>query len=774
MPKKKRKKSLKNKIIKYISLLIGFGFLLLVLFFYSIKSGLFGKLPNEEFLTNIKNSQATEIVDENGENIGFLYRNFRSNVEFTDFPDHLVDALVATEDIRFFEHSGIDYRSLLRVLVKTIILQDRSGGGGSTLSQQLVKNLFPREYSNKFEILVIKIKEAIIAQELEQIYSKEDLLTLYLNTVSFPDNTFGIEAASRTFFNKPVNKLDLSESAILVGSLKATYTFNPRIFPENSIDRRNIVLSQMKKYDKISEETYLKAVKEDIELDYRPMKADKGIAPYFREQVRKNLISWAEKYEKETGESLDIYGDGLTIHTTLNKRMQLYAETAMKTHMQNLQKAFEENWGNLAPWKKKEVYQKHIQRTHHYKALKSQGKAEQEIQQILREKKKMQVFNWSGAEVQTMSVIDSIQHALKTLQAGFLAMEPKTGAVKTWIGGIDFEYFKYDHVSQSRRQLGSTFKPFVYLNALENGVKPCEYFPASAVAYENLEGWKPTNSDDEDYTYVNVNMQEALRKSMNTVSVKILEETGIPSLLEFAENVGIESKLPEVPSLALGTAELTMLELAKAYSSFLNDGKSSEPFFIQKITNSSGTVLAEFEPEKQNEKAFSTLNQEMILKMMQEVVNSGTASRLRWRYKLNNDIAGKTGTTQNNRDGWFVGLLPNLVVLSWAGTDIGSIGFRSTSIGQGANSALPIFGLWMQKVNADASLNHYSKSKYPSISEEAKGLMDCPPIKEDGFLKKLFTNPDKEKSKNFEEEGKQNQGLFKRIKKLFKKDESSD
>lgn len=770
MPKKKRKTILKNIIIKYLSLLIGAGLLLSVLFFYSIKAGLFGALPTDELLKNIKNAQATEIVDENGENLGYLYRNFRSNVEYEDFPDHLVDALVATEDVRFYEHSGIDYRSLIRVLIKTVILQDRSGGGGSTISIQLVKNLFPREYSNKFEILVIKIKEAIIAQRLEQIYSKEDLLTLYLNTVSFPDNTFGIDAASRTFFNKPVNKLALDESAILVGSLKATYTYNPRIFPENSIERRNVVLSQMEKYDKITEEIYDELVEKDIQLDYRPMKVDAGIAPYFREQVRKKLVVWAEEHEKRTGKSVDVYGDGLKIHTTLNKNMQLYAESAMKTHIQNLQKAFEQNWGNLAPWKKKEVYQRYIQRTHHYKALKTQGKTEQEIQKILGEDKKMQVFDWSGSDVQTMSVIDSIQNSLKTLQAGFLAMEPKTGAVKTWIGGIDFEYFKYDHVSQSRRQVGSTFKPFVYLNALENGVKPCDYFPASAVAYENLEGWKPTNSDGEDYTYINVNMQEALRKSMNTVSVKILEETGIPALINFAESLAIKSKLPEVPSLALGTAELSMLELATAYSSLLNDGKASEPYFIQKITDASGNVLAEFKSEKEYDKAFSNLNQEMILEMMQEVVNSGTASRLRWRYNLKNDIAGKTGTTQNNRDGWFVGLLPNLVTVSWAGTDNGSIGFRNTSIGQGANSALPIFGLWMQKVNSDPSLNPYSRTEFTALSEKAKRLMDCPPIKEDGFFKKLFTNPDKEKTKEFEEEEKQKKGLFKRIKKLFNKD----
>ena len=771
MPKKKKKKTFKKRLIRFLSLIIGCGVVLLILFFYSIKAGFFGKLPGDELLININNAQATEILDENDENIGFLYRSYRSNIAHEELPQHLIDALVATEDIRFYEHSGIDYRSLFRVIVKTVILQDRSAGGGSTLSQQLVKNLFPRDYSYRFEIIPIKIKEAIIAKRLENIYSKEEILTIYLNTVSFPDNTFGIEAASQTFFNKPVNKLTVEESAVLVGSLKATYTYNPRIFPDNSITRRNVVLSQMLKYDKISAKTYQEAVEKEVALDYRPVKADEGTAPYFREQVRRELMRWAEEYERETGKSIDIYGDGLKIQTTLNKRMQLYAESAMKIHMQNLQKAFEQNWGDLAPWKKKVVYAQYIKRSHHYKALKTQGKTEEEIIRILNEKREMQLFDWSGSEVKTMSVIDSIQHSLKTLQSGFVAMDPETGAVKTWIGGIDFEYFKYDHVSQSKRQVGSTFKPLVYLAALENGVKPCDYFSAKAVSYDNLEGWKPTNSDREDYSHINVSMQEALRKSMNTVSVKILEETGIPQVIKLAEKVGIESALPKVASLALGTAELSILELATAYSSFLNEGKASSPYFIKKITDASGEVLAEFEPEKKLTSAFSKLNQEMILKMMQEVVNTGTASRLRWRYKLKNDLAGKTGTTQNNRDGWFVGLLPNLVTVSWTGSDNGSIGFRSTSIGQGANSALPIFGLWMQKLNADPIFKEYSRSQFQPLSERATQLMDCPPVKEDGFIKKLFTNPDKEKSRDFDEDGKQEKGLFKRIKKLFKKDD---
>ena len=766
MPKKS-KLNLKQRLLKSL-LLISLLFLgFIAIFLLSIKFGVFGKLPNKEQLKSIQNPQATEILADDGASLGFLYNSFRSDVEFNQLPQHLIDALVATEDVRFYQHSGVDYRSLLRVIIKTILMQDRSAGGGSTLTQQLVKNLFPRDYHNYLQLLVIKIKEAMIAQRLESIYSKNEIILLYLNTVSFSDNTFGIGAATQTFFNKETKNLNLSESAILVGSLKATYTYNPRIFPENSLTRRNLVLAQMLKYEMFELPVYEEAVAQPIKLDYSPMKSDVGIAAYFREQVRKQLSQWAEDYAEKTGKAIDIYSDGLKIHTTLNQNMQQYAESAMKTHMRNLQKAFEQNWGNLAPWKKKMVYEQYIKRTHHYQALKIAGKTEIEIQKILAEKKEMQVFDWSGSEVKIMSVIDSIQYALKTLQAGFVAMEPKTGAVKSWIGGIDFEYFKYDHVSQSKRQVGSTFKPFVYMAALENGVKACDYFSASAVTYNNLEGWKPTNSDDKDYTYINVNMQEALRKSMNTVSVRILEEAGIAAVLKLSEAVGITSEIPKVASLALGTAELSLLELATAYSSFLNNGRSATPFLIYKITDKLGNVLTEFEASEEKAAAFSQVNNQIMLEMMQNVVNTGTASRLRWRYKLSNQIAGKTGTTQNNRDGWFVGLLPNLVTISWVGADNGSIGFRATSIGQGANSALPIFGLWMQQVNKDGSLNAYSQAKFPNPSEKVIRLMDCPPLKEDGFFKKLFSNPDKEKSKNFDEDSKEKNGIFNRIKKIF-------
>lgn len=767
---RKKTKQLKHKLLKYFLLTVLTGFLLLVAFVGSIKIGLFGALPDKELLSKVENPQASAILDEKGKNLGYLYRVYRSDVSYKDLPQNLIDALITTEDARFYDHNGVDYRSLGRVFFKTILLQDRSGGGGSTITQQLVKNLFPRDYDNKLGLLITKVKEVLIAQRLEEIYSKEEIITLYLNTVSFPDNTFGIKAASQTFFNKPVSKLSLNESAVLVGSLKANHTYNPRLFPEASRERRNVVLYQMNKYDKISQEAYEQKIKEEIKLNYNSVKPSEGIASYFREQIRKQLSDWVEEYNNEADEPLDIYGDGLVVHTTINKELQLLAESAMKEHMAVLQKAFEENWGSNAPWNKSSVYQRELEKTSIYKRLLAEGRSAAEIQKAITEKNERIAFSWSGKKTKQLSVLDSIKNSLKILQAGFLALNPADGAVKAYVGGIDFEHFKYDHVSQSKRQVGSTFKPFVYAAALESGVKPCDYFPASDVTYSNLEGWTPTNSDSEDYTHINVTMQEAMRKSMNTVSVRLMEESGIAEVLQLAQNAGIASDLPQVPSLALGTAELSMLELAKAYTTFLNNGKPSEPYFITKITTPSGKIVAEFKPEANTEAAFSDETRQIILEIMQSVVQSGTASRLGWKYKLTQDIAGKTGTTQNNKDGWFVGLLPNLVTVSWVGADNGAIGFRSTSIGQGANSALPIFGLFMQKLNKFPELRSEYNQSFADPSRKVVRMMDCPPTKEDGFFKKLFTNEDKAKTKKFDEDGKQNDGLFKKLKGIFKKE----
>ncbi len=763
----KNKKSFKKKVtkvgIRVLSILFGLTFL----FFASVYLGLFGRLPTEEQLSKLQHSQSSVILDVNGKVVGNLYRFYHASVSYDQLPKHLAQALISTEDARFYDHHGIDYLSLLRVFFKSILLQDQSAGGGSTITQQLAKNLYPR--GNGFLSLPIaKVKEMIIATRLEKVYSKEEILTLYLNSVTFSDNTFGIASATRTFFNTSVDKLSIEESATLVGMLKATYTYNPRVYPERSLERRNVVLSQMVVYEYLEKEVSDRVKQKPLKLDYKPFDTHEGSAPYFIEEVRKKVAAWGKENPKKDGSVYDVYGDGLIIHTTLDLRMQAAAEEAMKQHMSELQKVFESNWGKRAPWiTDNRILETALSRNKEYQLLKKKGYTKSQILDSLSIKRNMRWFSWEkGEEEVSASVLDSVRHHIKQLQNGFLVITPQTGAVNVWIGGINHRYFQYDHISQGKRQVGSTFKPIVYTAALENGVKACDYFPARAVTYTNMEGWTPTNSEDEDFLYKNYSMQAALKKSLNTVSVKVLEQTGIDNVLALAEELQIQSELPNVPSLALGAGEVSMLELAGAYASFVNHQKPVTPYFIAKITDREGNVIATFEPDIYPQ-AFSENTQALMIEMLKGVVNEGTASRLRWKYGLKNDIAGKTGTTQANKDGWFVGITPKLVAVSWVGGEDGRISFKDTNIGQGANSALPIFALFMQKINADKSLTKITQAKFPPPSTSVLRQLDCPDEKEDGFLKKLFTNEEKEKTKDFGE--KKKEGFFDKIKNAFKK-----
>ncbi len=763
---KKKSRNLGRKLLITLAKVGVTAAALLALFILSIKIGLFGKLPSTKVLQNIQHQQATKIVDKNEATLGFLFRVYRSNVHYEELPAHLIDALIATEDARFYEHDGIDYRSFIRVLVKTILLQDRSAGGGSTITQQLAKNLFPREINNKFDVIIAKMKELLIAKKLESIYKKEEILLLYLNTVSFPDNTFGIGAAAKTFYNKNVGDLSVDESAVLIGSLKANHTYNPRLFPKNSLNRRNIVLGQLLKYEKIQDTTFNRLSELPLALNYHNIKPNFGKAAYFREKIRKQLVEWAAEYEQETKEEIDIYGDGLIIHTTLDIQLQQAAEESMEKHMLVLQKSFEKEWGSRAPWHNYAVYSKYAKQTEAYKMLKTEGKAENLIMPLLEQKEQRNYYASGQMVTGKVSLIDSIKSSIKQLQTGFVALDSRSGDVRAYIGGTDYQHFKFDHVSQSKRQVGSTFKPFIYAAAIHAGVDPCKYFAANAVEYADQKGWKPVNSDNKDYKYLNVTMQEALRKSMNTVSVKVLGEAGISDAIALANRAGIESELPAVPSLALGTAELNMMELATAYMSFLNEGYHYLPRMITKITTATGEVLATFETEKAETQAFDSETADLMLEMMKTVVNKGTASRLRWKYGIKSSIAGKTGTTQQNRDGWFVGLTPDLICVSWVGSDDGAIGFKSTALGQGANSALPIYAGMVQQLEKSPALKKTYLSNFNPPNRAIANQLDCPPVKEDGFFKKIFSNKDKER--NFNEEGKQNTNIFNRIKKIFK------
>ena len=729
-----KKKWLKWGIIGFISIFVFF-----VTLYISIYLGFFGKVPTTKQLSSIKQEEATQVLDKEGLLIGKYYVYDRQPLHYHDFPKHLIEALVATEDVRFFEHDGIDNISLLRVFVKSIILQDKSAGGGSTITLQLAKNLYGRNNYKLFSLVINKFRESIIAKRIEAIYSKKEILTMYLNTVPFSDNTYGIESAALKFFNKPALQLTEAEVATLIGTLKANNYYNPRLYPKRSIERRNVVLNQMVKYANMPQDSADFYSKKPLGLDYKSFNHDLGIAPYFREQVKKELAAILDTIKNPDGEPYDLYRDGLIVHTTLDVGMQLFAEAAMKEHLSVLQNDFETSYGNQSPWNTdKKLIEASFKALPQYKSYKKEGLSEAQIQDSLSIKRDIELFNWKGDTIQKISVLDSLKHYLKFLNTGMLSIEPKTGAIRTYIGGIDYRYFKYDHVSQSERQVGSTFKPFVYTAAIENGLKPCTYFSLAEVTYSNYDNWTPTNSGGEiQDPNINYNLEMALSNSVNTIAVKVLNQVGIDKVLEQAEKLGIEKELPNLPSLALGVAEINLKELTGAYASYVNQSSAVSPYCITKVTDRNGNVIASFEPKK-TEAAYSDFTRQVMLEMMKSTVNKGTASRLRSTYNLTNDIAGKTGTTQDNKDGWFVGITPNLVTVTWVGNDNQGIGFKTTGLGQGANSALPIFAKFYDKLNSDAQYNYITKSTFEMPSDKVISDLNCEATKRDGFLKRIF------------------------------------
>ena len=755
------------------------GLLLLVLFWFSVYIGLWGQLPTKDDLKGIKQAEASLLLDAENELLGKYFIFDRQIVTYDDLPKHLVDAFVATEDARFYEHDGVDYTSLFRVFFKSILMQDNSSGGGSTISQQLVKNIYPRQDYGWFSMPVNKVKEMIVAKRFESIYSKQDIIALYLNTVPFSENVFGIESAAQRFFSKKTSELNLSESAILVGTLKAPHGYNPRLFPERSQLRRDVVLFQMEKYGYIDDALKTEISDVPLEIKYRKFNHNDGVAPYFREKIRLEVKTLLDSMNIANDTSYDLYEDGLKIYTTLDINMQRYAEKAMQQHMTKLQKQFEDAYGKKAPWlKNNALIEKKIKGLAIYKSLKKQKWTEKAIMDSLNVNSKFIGFSWNNDDVLEGSIIDSLRHTLKFLNTGFVAVEPQTGAIKAYVGGIDFEHYKYDHVSVSKRQVGSTFKPIVYTTALENGIEPCTYYPVKEITYTNQKNWTPTNGGKEEVDrHLNFSIEKALSESVNTIAVKVLEDVGIDAVISQARKMGITSKLPEVPSLALGTAELSMLELIGAYTSFANEGRVSQPFYITKIEDKFGTVIYEHEAIEALPEAFSKDTQQMMIEMMKSTINTGTALRMRSQYGLKNDLAGKTGTTQNNKDGWFVGVSPKLVMLSWVGNDDHRIGFSNTGIGQGANSALPIVALFLKQMNANQKFNTITKAQFEKPSDDVISALVCETEKRDGFLKRLFKKDQKERefdSSSEDKEKKKKKGLFGFLKKKDKQKQNNE
>ncbi|MFM7078442.1 MAG: penicillin-binding protein 1A [Bacteroidota bacterium] len=687
-------------------------------------TGLFGELPTFEELENPSNALASEVYSSDGVLLGKYYIQNRTNIKYKDLNQGTIDALKATEDIRYDNHSGIDLRGLMRVFFKTVILRQSGSGGGSTITQQLAKNLFPREKISGLQIVVRKVQEWVIAARLERSYTKEEILAMYLNTVDFGSNSFGIKAASKTFFNKSPKNLKLEESAMLIGLLKAPTYYSPVRNPDNALVRRNTVLAQMHKYDFLDEAAYRSLCAKPISLNFTLEDHSEGMAPYFREYMRTYLVNWCKENKKPDGTNYNIYKDGLKIYTTIDSRMQRYAEEAMVEHMSELQNTFFSHWKNASPYTKyPDVVTRGIKRSERYASLKEKGLSEEEIMEDFNKKIPMTVFSWSGDKDTLMSPLDSLRYYKMFLRTGFMSMDPHTGHIKAWVGGINHKHFKYDMVRGGRRQVGSTFKPFVYALAMQEGYSPCYKIPNIRVVFKIKEGgqWSPSNADKS--TGGMLSLKQALAASVNNVTAYLMKQFGVDATIALARKLGITSPIQNSPTICLGTPDISVYEMVGAYSAFANKGVWTEPIFVSRIEDPSGTVLHEFIPKRVE--ALDEATAYITLNLMKGVVESGTGTRLRWRYGLKNDIAGKTGTTQNQSDGWFMGITPDLVSGAWVGCEDRAVRFRSTYLGQGANTALPIWGLYMKKVYADSSLGVSADKFYVPENKAITVELDC-------------------------------------------------
>lgn len=701
------------------------GVLLLFVFVLSVYWGAFGNLPTYAELREIQNHTASQVYSEDGVVMGKYYqRENRVNADFGEIAPEVLQALVATEDARFFEHDGIDLRAVIRVFLRTILMQDESGGGGSTLSQQLAKNLFKRQDKGIFTIPVAKVREMFIARRLEKLYEKEELLNLYLNTVPFGGNIYGIKVASQRFFNTSPKYLKLEQAAVLVGMLKANTYYDPNRNPENALARRNTVLHQMEKYKYLTKVEKDSLQKLPLQLDFHPESNNKGLATYFREHLRQELKDVLKEHQKPDGSIYNIYTDGLRIYTTIDSRLQGYAERSVGQQMKKLQALFDNHWKGDQPFDNQTLTAaKKLSRR--YKGLKKKGMSDKEIDAAFAEKRLMTIFDWKeGTAEKELSPLDSIQYYLTLLNAGFFAMDPQSGKVRAWVGGIDHQYFQYDHV-KSTRQAGSIFKPIVYTAALQAGVAPCNYVDNFLTTYTDYEDWRPENADGK---YGGVySMEGGLSKSVNTVAVDMIMRTGVDSVIQLAKTLGVSTDIPQVPSIALGVADVSLFDMIQVYSAFANGGYRVRPKYLSRIETADGRVIVDFE-RAQDETLEQVLHPDevaIINRILQTAVNEGTGTRLRSEFGLWNEIAGKTGTTQNQSDGWFIGYTPKLVAGAWVGGEFPQIHFRDLSLGQGAKMALPIWGQFYQTLLKDKEFQNWQGASFPPLSDSLVVALDC-------------------------------------------------
>ena len=711
------KKTSTSRIIKFlwIAFIVGVGSFGML--FFAISQGWLGFMPSLEELENPKTNLASEVISADQVVLGKYYIEDRSPVSFDELSPNLVHALLATEDIRFYEHSGVDIRALARV-VKGVVSGQRKGGG-STITQQLAKNLFPRENVSKFELVLRKFKEWVIATRLEYHYTKDEIMAMYFNQVPFGYNAYGIKTAAKTYFDKEPSDLNVEEAAMLVGMLKAPSLYNPVRNPDRAQKRRNVVLAQMEKYEFITPEEFdsLKVLPVDMS-HFKRQDHKQGLATYFREYLRGELKKWCKTHTKPDGEPYNLYKDGLKIYTTINSRMQRYAEKAVAEWLGGtLQPEFFKHWRNTRRYKHppfyrisdkeyKRIMTSAMKRSNRYYWLHKRGVSEDSIKKVFNTPAQMRVFSWKGDIDTTMTPMDSILYYKYFLQTGMMSVEPQTGYVRAYVGGINYRHFQYDHVVVGKRQVGSTFKPFVYASAFQElGFTPCTRVPNSPVTFQMPAGqpdYTPKNADD-DRVGEMVTLKWALANSVNYISAFLIKRVGPEKVVSLARAMGVKSEIEPVPAICLGTPSLSVYEMVGATATYANKGVYKEPIFITRIEDKNGNTIETF-TSKAND-ALDERTAYLMIGLMKGVVEMGTGRRLRFRYKLNYPIAGKTGTTDNNSDGWFMGLTPDLVSGVWVGAEDRSVHFRSTHLGQGANMALPIWALYMQRVYADTVLN---------------------------------------------------------------------
>jgi penicillin-binding protein 1A len=770
----KNKKSLIYKRVAiYIAMFFGLLLIISAGFILLVSLGTFGRIAASSELQEIEHYRASKILTADDKLLGLYYYQNRTNTSLADVPQSLIDALIATEDVRFYKHKGFDVRSFFRVMFKSVLLFDKSSGGGSTISQQLAKNLYPRNGNGITELATDKIKEIIIARRLEKIYTKDQIFELYLNTVSFGENTFGLETASLTYFNKTPGDLNISESAMLIGLLKASSGYNPRLHAAAAHTRRNTVLSQMVKYDYLDEQVADSLKLLAVELQFNRLDHIEGLAPYFREFLRHEVAGILEKINTEQNTNYNLYTDGLSIQTTIRADLQGYAEASVMEHLAELQNQLNKQWRAMEPWKKDHnLARTQIEQSRPYRRLKKLGYPEQQILDTLKIPRPTRIFTWAGDKDTIMSPLDSVLYHFGILQCGMLVMDGDSGKILAWVGGADYNHFKYDHVLASR-QTGSVIKPLIYAAAIDQGTEPCDYFENDSIVYHEYDDWSPRNAGN-DYGG-KYSVQGALVNSVNTVSVKLLMETGITHTINKLRECSITAPLPEVPSLALGSPEIPLYQMVQAYSAFLNKGIVQQPGFIEKIMDADGIVLYEHPEPSPTRPVFSEQTIQLMQAMMMGVVNRGTASGLRSNFALKAQLAGKTGTTQNYSDGWFIGMTPEIIAGVWVGGASPVVRLQGSS-GQGSRTSMPVFAKFIQKAsNAKETIPFVSGSF--NLSSEVFDMLDCEDYKEsESFFDFLWKDSDQKDEPGTQRKTEEKQTrVGKLLRKIFgKKDKNKN